>query len=204
VIRALIFDMGNVLVYFSHERMCRQIGELVGRGGEDVRRDLMESGLFARYETGQITTAAVHAQTERIFGMTIDPAALERAASDIFWRNESIEPVIDALAKLGLPLVLLSNTCDAHIRWIDGRFPVLRHFPRRVLSFEVGAAKPDPAIFAAAARVAGVPPADCFFTDDTPGHVAAARQLGFGAVVYRDTPQLVAELRSRAVDLGSG
>jgi putative hydrolase of the HAD superfamily len=197
VIRALIFDMGNVLVYFSHERMCRQIGELVGRSGDEVRRELMESGLFTRYETGQITAEAVHSHVESIVSKAIDRRALERAASDIFWRNETIEPVIDSLATLGLPLILLSNTCDAHIRWIDDRFPVLRHFTRRVLSFEIGAAKPDRPIFEAAARAAGVAPAECFFADDTPGHIDAAQRLGFDAVVYRDTPQLTSELRTR-------
>ena len=202
MIRALIFDLGNVLVFFSHERMFRQIGELVGHDGYEVRRRLAETDLLAQYEYGSITTAQVHQAIERLFQRVIDFQALVRAASDIFWPNESIMPVIEQLAAQGHPLVLLSNTCDAHVQWVDARFPVLRHFRRRVLSFEAGSRKPEPAIFAEAARAAGVAASDCFFTDDTPGHVEAARQLGFDAVPFRDTSQLTADLFARGITLG--
>ena len=199
MIRALLFDMGNVLVHFSHDRMCRQIGDLVGRSGDDVRRELMNSGLFGAYELGEITSNEMCGVVRHAFGRAVEQEALERAASDIFWRNESIEPLIDRLAATDRPLVLLSNTCDAHFRWVAARMPVLRHFQRRVLSYEVRACKPEPAIFQAAARAAGVAPGECFFTDDTPSHVEAARRLGIDAVVYRDAAQLVTTLQARGL-----
>jgi len=201
MIRALLFDMGNVLIHFSHERMYRQLGELVGRYGADVERWLHESGLFDGYETGLVTTDELRIELGRLAGREIDQDSLDRAASDIFWLSESMEPVIDRLATKGLPLVLVSNTCETHFRWVSSRFPVLRHFTRRVLSFEVGACKPDSAIFEAAARAAGVTAAECFFTDDTPGHVEAARRLGFDAVVFQNTPQIIAELNARGMML---
>lgn len=201
MIRALLFDMGNVLIYFSHERMYRQLGELVGRDGAEVERLLHESGLFDGYESGRVTTDELRIELGRLVGRQIDAAALDRAASDIFWLNESMEPVIDRLATNGLPLVLVSNTCETHFRWVSSRYRVLRHFTRRVLSFEVGGCKPNPSIFEAAARAAGVLPSECFFTDDTPVHVEAARRLGFDAVVYRDTPQIIAELQKRGISV---
>jgi len=197
MIRALLFDMGNVLIHFSHERMYRQLGELVGRDGADVERWLHESGLFDGYETGLVTTDELRIELGHLAGRPIDATALDRAASDIFWLNEPMEPVIDRLATSGLPLVLVSNTCETHFRWGSNRFRLLRHFTRRVLSYEVGACKPAPAIFEAASRAADVPPAACFFTDDTPGHVEAARLLGFDAVVFQNAPQIVAELNAR-------
>lgn len=199
MIRALLFDMGNVLIHFSHDRMCQQIGELVGLGGAEVRRELMDSGLFFAYELGELTSQEMHRAVRHLFGRPITQESLERATSDIFWRNESIEPVIDQLSATGLPLLLLSNTCEAHFRWVDARMPVLRRFPRRVLSFETHTCKPHSAIFHAAAHAAGVTPAECFFTDDTPGHVEAARQLGLDAVVYSDTPQLRTDLCVRGL-----
>lgn len=201
MIRALLFDMGNVLIHFSHERMYRQLGELVGRDGSEVERLLHESGLFDGYETGRVTTDELRVELGRLVGRPIDAAALDRAASDIFWLNESMEPVIEHLAANGLPLVLVSNTCETHFRWVSSRFRVLRHFTRRILSFEVGACKPQSAIFDAATRLVGVAPDECFFTDDTPGHVEAARRLGFDAVVYRDTPQFITELTTRGLNL---
>ena len=60
-------------------------------------------------------------------------------------------------------------------------------------------AKPEPAIFQAAAKLAGVPPNEIFFVDDTLGHVEGAKAAGIDAVQYTSTPALVAELRARGV-----
>ena len=67
------------------------------------------------------------------------------------------------------------------------------------MSCQVRAAKPDAAIFQAAAELAGVPPEEIFFTDDLAEHVAGAREAGFDAVQYTSTPRLVAELRDRGL-----
>ena len=62
-----------------------------------------------------------------------------------------------------------------------------------------GHCKPDERIFSAAARLAGVAPEEIFYTDDLPGHVAAARRAGFDAVQYTSPAALYDELASRGV-----
>jgi putative hydrolase of the HAD superfamily len=47
-----------------------------------------------------------------------------------------------------------------------------------VLSCEIGYAKPDARIYAAALQRLAARPGDALFIDDTPGHVTAARALG--------------------------
>ena len=61
--------------------------------------------------------------------------------------------------------------------------------------------KPEEKIFRAAIEKAGVPPAEIFYVDDTPGHVKAARALGIDAVVYTSTASLAADLRKRGVEI---
>jgi HAD superfamily hydrolase (TIGR01509 family) len=82
----------------------------------------------------------------------------------------------------------------------NGRFATIPDlFETIALSYQIGAVKPEPRIFAAAAELAGVPPSEIFFVDDIPGHVAAARIAGFDAVQYTTTPALVIDLRQRGV-----
>jgi putative hydrolase of the HAD superfamily len=77
---------------------------------------------------------------------------------------------------------------------------VVRYFfDVTILSFEVGAMKPDPRIYDEAARRAGVRPAEIFFTDDRQENVTAACEAGFDAVQFEETRQLAAELRRRGV-----
>jgi HAD superfamily hydrolase (TIGR01509 family) len=59
--------------------------------------------------------------------------------------------------------------------------------------------KPQPGIYAAAASLAGVQPADIFYTDDRPENVAGACAAGFDAVPFENPRQLADELRRRHV-----
>jgi HAD superfamily hydrolase (TIGR01549 family) len=104
------------------------------------------------------------------------------------------------LGHAGYRLGILSNTCEGHWEHCAGRYALVRElFDVHILSYRVGAAKPDPAIYQSAARQAGVAPEDVFFTDDIPSHVEAARASGFDAVQYTSTPKLVQDLRARSL-----
>ena len=201
MIRALLFDLGNVLLYFSHRRACEQIGQLCGVEADRIWQIVFESGLEWEYEAGRMTTEQFHQRFERAVGRAVPLDQLTLAGCDIFWPNPSIEPVVRRLGEIGRRLVLLSNTNAAHFAFVERKYPILQAFPRRVLSYEVGACKPDPKIFEAAAEAAGCPPAECFYVDDIPEYVSAARQLGFDAVVYGNTPTLIQELARRQINV---
>lgn len=65
-----------------------------------------------------------------------------------------------------------------------------------VYSHEVGFAKPDPRIFALTCERLGVLPGEMAFLDDAAVHVAAARELGIHAILFRETTQAIAEMRA--------
>jgi putative hydrolase of the HAD superfamily len=66
----------------------------------------------------------------------------------------------------------------AHMREVLG-YDAL--FDVSCYSWELGAAKPDPAFFTAAARLIGAAPAAILFIDDTGPNIAAARAAGYAA-----------------------
>ena len=53
-IRSVVFDMGKVLVHFSHDRMFEAMGEVCGATGGQIREWLWDSGLQQRFERGEI------------------------------------------------------------------------------------------------------------------------------------------------------
>jgi putative hydrolase of the HAD superfamily len=63
-----------------------------------------------------------------------------------------------------------------------------------VYSHEVGLRKPDPRIYGLAAERLDVRPDEIVFLDDVPGHVEAARESGWHAVVHRSTPESILEV----------
>ena len=203
MIRCVLFDVGNVLLFFSHDRMCRQLATVLDCDSEAVRERLFGSGLAEEYDCGRISTDAVLANLAQLAEGSFDAEAARMAAAEIFEPNLEILPVVEGLGTKGIRLVLLSNTCEVHSHYYLQTFDVFALFDGRVLSHEVGLRKPESAIFRAALEEAGCAPGECFFVDDLEQHVVAAREYGIDAVVFEGVPQLQAELARRGIELGS-
>jgi HAD superfamily hydrolase (TIGR01549 family) len=133
---------------------------------------------------------------------TIDRAALEMAANDIFWLYTPLVGLVGRLNAGGYRLGVLSNTNRGHWCYVAGRFAYLTSiFHVHAMSFEIGVMKPAPQIYEAAARLAGVEPNDIFFTDDRPENVLAANQAGWDAVLFTTPAVLRLELFDRGIVL---
>jgi HAD superfamily hydrolase (TIGR01509 family) len=95
----------------------------------------------------------------------------------------------------------MSNTNPIDWTFVaSGRFPFLnRFFEQTVLSFEVGAMKPEQAIYDAAVSRAGLPAKEVFFTDDRQENVEGARAAGLDAVLFTSAEELQQELSTRGL-----
>lgn len=197
------FDLGNVIAMFDRERAFRQMAAVCGADVCHVRAAVM-GGLQTELERGSIDWPVFHREFSRLTATQSDPDALAAAAADMFELNVAILPVVAKLQRAGVPIGILSNTCDAHWRHLlDRGWGILRGgFARIVLSHEVGAAKPEPAIFELAASRAGVPAAAIFFCDDLPEHIAAARAAGWDAEAFTSAATLADQLARRGLHLG--
>jgi putative hydrolase of the HAD superfamily len=200
-LKTILFDLGNVIVHFSHDRMCDQIGEVLGRTGPQVRTLLIESGLMWDFERGKISEIDLLAALEKESGLKLDRATVAKATSDIFSLNEAIVPIIKSLKEQGLRLVLLSNTSSWHVEWVKQNWNVLDLFDQLVLSYEVGAIKPEPPAFEAALNAIQCQPAECFYTDDIAAYVAKGRDFGLQAEIFTDTDALRRHLRERGIEV---
>lgn len=198
-LKTLLFDMGNVLVFFSHQRMCAQIAAVCGVDAEDVRRQVFDSQLQWDFERGRMSEARFHEELETIFDRPIDLEALRVATADIFELNTSIVPVLDRLKRLGLRLVLMSNTCITHYEWVRSRYDVLDRFDALVLSYDVGAIKPEEEIYRAALERIQCSPDECFYTDDIATYVERGRAHGLHAEVFTDTATLLVQLAGHGI-----
>lgn len=201
MIDTFLFDMGNVLVHFSHPLMCQQIAEVCGGSTDEVRQLLFDQQWQMELERGELTESEFHQRLERHFRRPIDFPKLIWAASDIFSLNASIVPVLQALKRQSKRLVLLSNTSQSHIEFVRQQYDFLSVFDDLVLSCEVGAMKPQPEIFQAALRKIECPPERCFYTDDIAPYIETARTFGLQAEVFTTTESLVQQLALRGFDL---
>jgi HAD superfamily hydrolase (TIGR01509 family) len=93
--------------------------------------------------------------------------------------------VVEALARLALPMCIVSNGPLAKIRQNLRVTGLARHFGDRLFSaYEVGSWKPDPGLFLHAARAMGVAPRRCVVVDDSAPGIEAARRAGMRALWF--------------------
>lgn len=211
MIRALYFDIGNVILAFSHEQMCEQMARVASAEPQTIWDFLFEDrqsrAIQLQYETGDIDSNAYFDYLCSALGVRPDRRQLEHAVCDIFRMVPAMESLIRRLASSGNRLGLLSNTNP--LQWnffTDGRFPLLASpesnaspFQWAVLSFAVHSMKPDRRIYDVAVERAGALPEEVFFVDDRPENVAGALAAGIDAVLFRGADQLSKELAARNV-----
>jgi putative hydrolase of the HAD superfamily len=195
--KAILFDLGKVLINFDFGRAYRQLEPLCGYETAEIRRRLAATGLVERLETGLIEPRDFVPPVCEALGIPADYHQFRRIFNCIFGETLIPEDLLERLAKR-YRMVLLSNTNAMHFEILQENYShMLRHFHRLILSHEVRAMKPDPAIYQAAVEAAGCRPEECFYTDDIAAFIAAARSLGIDAVQFESYEQIERELRAR-------
>lgn len=196
-VKAVVFDIGNVLIEWQPERFYdREIGP-EARAAMFSEVDL--HGMNDRVDAGENWRATVYEWAERY------PPHRDAIR---MWHDRWIElasPVIPhslqllrTLRKRGVPVFALTNFGIESFAYAQSIYRFLEEFDRRYVSGHMGLIKPDPAIYAAVEADCGLAPEALLFADDRAENIAAAEARGWQGHVFTD-PQGWAD---RLVDEG--
>ena len=201
--KAIIFDLGRVLIDFDFKRGYQALEGLCPYRAAEIPGRLATCDLVERFETGLIEPRDFVAEMSAVLDLKIDYDRFCRIWSSIFTGTLVPENLLAGLAAR-YRLMLLSNTNAIHFEGLRASHPMLRHFHDLVLSYEVKAMKPRPEIFQAAIARAGCRAEECFYTDDVAAFVTAARNLGIDAVQFESAAQLDREFAARGIRWNDG
>ena len=197
--KAIIFDLGKVLIHFDFQRGYRSLAGYCPYPAAEIPKRLAGTGLVERFETGLVEPRDFVEQVSRILELEVGYDCFCGIWSSIFTELLLPESLLEGLAA-GYRLLLLSNTNALHFEMLRRNYGrMLGHFHDLVLSYEVHAMKPQPEIFQVAVERAGCRPEECFYTDDIGAYVEAARRMGIDAVQFESSEQLQRELRDRGI-----
>jgi putative hydrolase of the HAD superfamily len=104
------------------------------------------------------------------------------------------------LKERGLKTAILSNMGDSVLESIEREINWIHRFDVLVWSFQLGIAKPDPAIYRHTLDELGSRPEETLFIDDKRENVEAARALGIQAIQYSTVERLRADLIATGLD----
>lgn len=200
MVKSLISDLGRVLLWFDNRIFYQKIAQLCSCPEERIREAVhRRATIIELFDTGRITPEEFYRQATAELGIALSYDDFFKAYTDVFWLNDSVLELYRRL-RGKYRLILLSNTDVVRFGYIRQRFPEILIFDAYVLSFEVGAMKPDPAIYREALRRALAEPSACVFVDDMEENVRAAAGLGLRTILYQPAVDLEAELRARGLE----
>jgi len=202
MIRAVISDLGRVVLWFDNGVFLRKLAERAGRSFEEVKAIVHgDLALIRSFDRGAVTPAGFHARVTAAVGADMSYEAFYAIYNDIFTPNPAAIEVLIRVKSAGSKVLLLSNTDPERFGFVRRRFPEIGLFDDLVLSYELGLLKPEPAIYLAAAERAGCPPVECVFIDDMEENVEGAIGAGLAGILYRPETDLAAELERLGLGL---
>ncbi len=199
-IRAIIFDLGRVLVdvTFNPENLSFFGIKVSGNDMEQILASAFEDPLFRDYNTGRISTTEffraycknlrIHADFETFKQKWCSVFASIPEMEDLFWQ-----------VKKRFPVGLLSDTDPLHWHYCLQHFPFLQSVENPTLSFEIGALKPEKICYLKAAENVGFAPHECLFIDDRPENVQGAKNAGMSAILFKGSENLKKKFRQLGV-----
>lgn len=194
---ALIFDLGNVLVFVDHHQASRRLSEAFHLDEPWVFRKIFLEGLDQAFDRGELTPEAFTRLCASALNVDLHLPVFRRIWCEMFTENTPVVDLVKRLRRDGHRMILLSNTNAWHFEYIRERFDAVQVFDHLILSFELGCAKPDRQIFERAIQLADGPPA--VYVDDVAEYVHAAKALGIDAVHFTGEAALRRALRKRGL-----
>ena len=189
-IKAIIFDMGGVIVDLDIEDCKRAFKEYLGYYRIDELIDpCHQKGIYGDLEEGKISGD----EFRRIVLQDSDPGALAENVDKAMWHIlTGISPYkVEMLKRLSesYDLYLLSNNnpvCLPRAKAIfeGAGIPLEKIFRKCFYSFEMKALKPSETFYKAVVREIGIPAEQMFFIDDSQKNVDGAIAAGLPAVYY--------------------
>jgi len=202
MIQGLVFDLGGVVFGFDFERFYARI---MHHGQQTVDRAHLERLVEARHETlekGKIDFDEYYRFFLRSAALDISREEFARAWNSIFFEKPETIALIRRID--GVKKYLLSNTDVSHIGWAKQRFPeAMGLFERCFYSFDIGALKPEAAVFRHVEEATGLGGQELALIDDLFENTAGARRAGWHAVRFETAEKLETELRALGIAFAS-
>ncbi len=199
-IRAVVFDIGGVLEL--------DVIELVDIGLDarwEQRLGLQPGELDQRMESvwlagslGECTEEDVHQEMGKRLGMNQEQ--IEEYMREMWdWYCGRLNvPMADFFRSLRprYQTAILSNSFVGARREEQQRYHFEEMCDLIIYTHEEGIAKPERCIFELTCKRLGIQPTEIVFLDDVEANVAAAREFGIHAILFKDTTQAIAGVQA--------
>jgi putative hydrolase of the HAD superfamily len=190
--KAIIFDLGRVLVDFDHMIAARRLSEYTNRPLREIFSLIFDSGLTRAFEKGQISPRNFFLKLKKRLKLKISYNDFLFIWNEIFFltsANQKVYRLAKALKKNYI-IALLSNINTLHFRYLRKKFSFFDVFDKIFLSYRMRSRKPSPLIYKKVMKALRARPCEIIYTDDRPDLVKTAGRLGICAFRFQGINKL--------------
>ena len=199
ILKAIVFDLGNVLLPFDYSIVVRRLNAIEENLGETFLTFYKANyELHRSFERGDLLKKEFIIKMLNALQNKIDEGTFCKIYSEIFTVNENVASLLPQL-KQNCKLVLLSNTNAIHKKYGWEQYEFIKYFDKLILSHEVNAVKPEEKIYNAVAEFTGLQPEEHLFIDDILEYVNGAKKLGWDGIEFTGYENLIIELQKRNI-----
>lgn len=194
-IRAVLFDLGGVIVRTEYQAPRQHLAERLGLEYDDLVKIVFDSDSGYKASIGAITPEA---HWDSVIKRLKRPASEMEAIRHEFFAGDIIDrTLVDFLRSLRgkYKTGLISNA------WGDLREYLVREkfddaFEHMIISAEVGAVKPEAKIYQFALEQVGVKPKEMVFVDDFAVNIEGCEKVGIKGILFRDPDSTIKQLKA--------
>jgi putative hydrolase of the HAD superfamily len=194
----LVLDLGGVVARWLPARRLDALARISGLPAPAIDALVFESGFDDAGERGAFGAEEFRVQLATLLGLAADTdteAALRAAWAEAY---EPVDAVLRVVRRHHGPTALLTNNGPLLEEALVHELSTIGEaFDHLLISWRLGATKPDPEAFERAATQLGAEPADILFADDSEANATAARRSGWRAIHFTTTLDLQAALAVR-------
>ncbi len=195
-IRAVVFDIGGVLEIKSRTGWVEKWEAYLHLKPGELHGLLMDVWIDGSYSN--ISEEEVDKRIGEI--LRIDQGQVESLITDLWEEylgdfNVELAVYFSSL-RPRYQTALLSNSFSGARSREQERYHFAELCDLLIYSHEEGIAKPEKRIFELTCERLGVQPAEIVFLDDVEANVAAAREFGIQAILFRETKEAIAAIQA--------
>ncbi|MDD3905638.1 MAG: HAD hydrolase-like protein [Candidatus Omnitrophica bacterium] len=194
----IVFDLGNTVIRFDHNISAGKLVNLFNLDQKKVYDFFFDSEITRAFEKGLLSPRGFYIKATEFLGIKISYEDFVPIWNDIFREDEKVCRLARQLKKTHR-LFLLSNVNRLHFEYIEEKFDIIKIFDELVLSFVVGAVKPERPIFDDVVRRAGGDRSRMLYIDDREDLIKEATALGIPSIRFEGADKLKDQLSELGV-----
>ncbi len=199
-IKALIFDLGNVIIDISPKSCCDYWAEIAETKPEELYSTFPFDETYAQFERGEIPPENFRSYVNDCLHISLSDEQFDEGWSKILIKiRNNVPQLLEKLHKK-YRLVALSNTNAIHVPiWKELCAGILPYFEHLFSSNEIGSRKPESNAFNLVLEYLDLSPHEVFFLDDNIENIFAARNHGIRSLHVKSYDQMKRELQKCGV-----